>query len=221
MKVAIAGATGLTGSLCLELLLADLRISEIFSIGRRKSGLSHPKLQEIILSNGELDIDLSVDAFICCLGTTIKKAGSQENFKKVDHELPLKLAEKLRANGCHSAAVVSALGADSDSSFFYNRVKGMMEEDMKKIGFESLTILRPSLIKGKRKEVRPGEKSAELLLRLASPFLIGPLRNWKTTEAADIAQALVTLSTNPKKGILIFSSQEIKILASSESATKL
>lgn len=215
MKVAIAGATGLTGGLCLKLLLADSRVSEIFSIGRRKTGLNHPKLHEIILNDGELNVELSVEAFICCLGTTIKKAGSQENFKKVDHDLPLKLAESLKASGCSTAAVVSALGADPESRFFYNRVKGMMEVDMKKIGFKSLTILRPSLIKGDRKETRAGEKSAEFILGLATPLLIGPLQIWKATKAADIARALLTSSINPKEGTFIFSSQEIKVLASS------
>jgi uncharacterized protein YbjT (DUF2867 family) len=221
MKIAIAGATGLTGSLCLELLLNDSRVTEIFSIGRRKTGISNPKLTEAILNNGEFDQSLSIDAFICCLGTTIKKAGSQENFKKVDHDLPIELAKKLKARGCQSAAVISALGADSHSAFFYNRVKGMMEEDMREIGLKSLTILRPSLIKGERKEARLGEKSAEIFLGIASPLFIGPLKKIKVTEAEDIAKALLVASLDKKEGTFIFTSQEIKVLASSESDGKL
>lgn len=221
MIVAIAGASGLTGSLTLDLLLSESRVTKIYSIGRRKTGISHPKLHEIMLENGELAVDLSVEAFICCLGTTIKKAGSQEKFREVDHDLPLKLAVKLKNNGCRSAAVVSALGADAHSRFFYNKVKGEMEEDLKKIGFKTLTILRPSLIRGDRKETRPGEKSAEIILNIVSPLLIGPLKQWKATEATDIAQALLTSSINQKEGIFIFSSQEIKVVASSESGSKL
>lgn len=221
MKIAIAGATGLTGSLCLELLLNDSRVTKVFSIGRRKTGISNPKLTEAILNNGEFDQSLSIDAFICCLGTTIKKAGSQENFKKVDHDLPIELAKKLKARGCQSAAIVSALGANAHSTFFYNRVKGMMEEDMRKIGLKSLSILRPSLIKGERKEARPGEKCAEIFLDITSPLFIGPLKKYKATEAEDIAKALLVASFDKKEGTFIFSSQEIKILASLESDSKL
>lgn len=221
MKIAIAGATGLTGSLCLDLLLNDERVTEVFSLGRRKTGKNHEKLTEVILNNGRLVQDLSVDAFICCLGTTIKKAGSQENFKSVDHDLPIALTKKLKAQGCSIAAIVSAMGADAHSTFFYNRVKGMMEEDMKKMGLKSLTILRPSLIKGDRKEKRAGEKSAEIILTIAAPLLIGPLKRIKATEATDIAKALLVSCLHQKEGTLIYTSQEIKVLASSESGSKL
>jgi uncharacterized protein YbjT (DUF2867 family) len=212
MKIAIAGATGLTGSLCLQELLKNERVFEIISIGRRNTGLLHPKLREVFLIDNKLSEEIQADAYICCLGTTIKKAGSKEAFKEIDLELPLYLAKELKKNGCKTAAVVSAMGAKSGSSIFYNSVKGEMENAMKEVGFESLSILRPSIIEGPRKEKRTGEKIGLAVMRFFNPILMGSLKHYKTIQASDIAKALVKSVTFKKVGNTIYLSGEIKDL---------
>jgi uncharacterized protein YbjT (DUF2867 family) len=128
------------------------------------------------------------DAAICATGTTIKKAGSKEAFRSVDHDLPLSFARLAHQAGAQSIALVSAIGASADSSFFYARVKGELERDIQEIGFRSLTILRPSMIGGEREEFRLAES---LVLRL-SHFLAPVLpKRFRVNPAPAIAQALV------------------------------
>lgn len=123
MKVAIAGATGLTGSLCLQELIENKNISEIFAIGRKPTGIIHEKIKEIGLHNFQPSENITVDAFICCLGTTIKKAKSKEAFMDVDLHLPVSIAKKLQENGCKTMSVISAMGADTNSYFFTTELK--------------------------------------------------------------------------------------------------
>jgi uncharacterized protein YbjT (DUF2867 family) len=209
MKVAIAGATGLTGRLCLEQLLENASVSQVIAIGRRPTGRSHPKLQEILLLDGALPGPVGVDAFISCLGTTRRKAGSASAFVAVDLELPLRLAKALKENGCRIAAVVSAIGADASSPLLYPRTKGQLEEGMATLGFESLSLLRPSLIAGARVEKRAAETVALVALRLLQPVLRGPLGKMAPVRAEAIARALVTVVLAAKRGCAIYSSDEL------------
>lgn len=213
MKVAIAGATGLTGHHCLSLLLADTHVDQVIAIGRRPVGISHTKLREVFLNDGKLEQEVSVDAFISCLGTTIKKAGSKEAFEEVDLHLPQRLASALRANGCNYAAVVSAMGANENSLVFYNRVKGKMERAMRDCNFESLTILRPSLILGEREEVRTAERIATVLMKAVNPVIRGPLKNVRAIEAKDIARGLIAAVLVPQPVVRVVLSGDIKTLA--------
>jgi uncharacterized protein YbjT (DUF2867 family) len=213
MKVAIAGATGLTGNLCLQQLLLHPEIEQVISIGRKYTGLQHKKLSEVLLVQQQLPVPVYADAFICCLGTTIKKAGSSEAFIAVDLGLPLYLAKQLQQNGCTVAAVISSMGADISSSFLYTRTKGQLEEGLKKMGFQSLSILRPSIIDGERNEKRFGEKAALLVMKLISPLLFGSSANYKPIKASEIAQALVNLTIERKKGTTIYLSKTIKPFA--------
>ncbi len=213
MKVAIAGATGLTGNLCLQKLLLHPEIEQVISIGRKYTGLQHKKLLEVLLVKYKLPVPVFADAFICCLGTTIKKAGSTEAFKAVDLDLPLYLAKQLQEHGCTVVSIISSMGADISSSFLYTRTKGQLEEELKKMGFQSLSILRPSIIDGERKEKRFGEKAALLVMKLISPLLIGSLANYKPIKASEIAQALVNLTLERKNGNTVYLSKTIKPLA--------
>lgn len=210
MIVAIAGATGLTGTYCLEYLLLQLKITKVIAIGRKSTGIQNPKLEEVILSDNKLTTKIIADAFICCLGTTIKKAGSKEAFSKIDLELPLYLAENLYKNGCEVVAVISAMGASENSLFFYNQVKGKMETEIQKVGFESVSIFRPAIIDGTRKDKRTGEKIGLAVIKFLSPFFFGNLKNYKPIHAKTIGRALMTVALLKKPGNKIYTSEEIK-----------
>ncbi|MBI5540458.1 MAG: NAD-dependent epimerase/dehydratase family protein [Bacteroidia bacterium] len=213
MIVAIAGATGLTGSFCLQELLQNENISSVIAIGRKQTGIKHDKLKEVLLDNNKLSDIIKADAFICCLGTTIKKARTKEAFKSIDLELPVYLADKLINNGCNTVAVISSMGANPNSSIFYNKVKGQMEEAMKNINIKSFSILRPSIISGPRKEKRFGEKMGLIFITIFNPLLFGSLKHYKSIKAKDIAKALVHCVINQKTGTTIYLSGEIKELA--------
>lgn len=213
MVIALAGATGLTGGYCLNFLLEDPRVDEVVAIVRRPTGVVHPKLSEVLLFENRLPVDIQADAFICCLGTTIRKAGSQEAFKEIDLELPLRIGRKLHQQGCRTAAVISAMGAKAKSIIFYNRIKGQMEEGFRAIGFESLSLLRPSLIHGPRQEKRFGEKMAIRLMNLLQPLLTGYAKHYQVIESTTIARVLVRQVLEPKDGVQVFLSGEIKDLS--------
>jgi uncharacterized protein YbjT (DUF2867 family) len=213
MTISIAGATGLTGSLCLQRMLATPEIDTIFAIGRRETGVQHPKLREVQLINNQLTETVVADAFVCCLGTTIAKAGSQKAFEEVDYELPLYLAKMLQREGCQTAAVVSAMGANATSAIFYNRTKGKMETGMRNIGFTSLALLRPSIISGPRKEARIGEKIGVGIMKITGPLLMGRWKNFRAIKASNIAAALVKAIIKPKPGTTVYLSERVKKLA--------
>lgn len=212
MIVTIAGASGLTGNYCLEYLLLQLKVTKVISIGRRSIGIQNPKLEEVILSDNKLQNKIIADAFICCLGTTIKKAGSKKAFEEIDLELPVYLAKELFKNECKTVAIISAMGADENSTFFYNQVKGKMEKQIQNVGFESVSIFRPSIIDGPRKEKRVGEKFGLALMKIISPFLMGNLKNFRPIHAKTIARSLVSVVLMKKSGNLIYSSEEIKAI---------
>ena len=213
MKVAIAGASGLTGSLCLEALLQHPEVDQVVAIVRRPLQRMHPKLQQVLLSGGELKESIVADAFISCLGTTIRKAGSREAFEAVDRHLPVQIARQLQRHGCQVVAVVSAMGAFAHSRFFYNRVKGAMEDDLQQTGFASLSILRPSIIDGQRQESRPAERMALALARAIRPLMGGKLRHYRAIEARTIARALVTCIIQRRTGQFTYLSGDIETLA--------
>jgi uncharacterized protein YbjT (DUF2867 family) len=192
----LVGATGLVGGAVLRQAQADARITRIVAPTRRKLP-PHPKLENPLVDFEHLPADAAwwaVDAVICTLGTTIRKAGSQESFRQVDHDYPLAVAKLARQHGARAFALNSATGADPRSRFFYNRVKGEVEEAIRGIGFPSLTIVRPALIGGDRKESRPAEFVAMRLLRLAEPLLP---RRYRVVPHERIATALLEAITAP------------------------
>ena len=154
----IAGASGLTGGYLLNLLLESPEYSSVIAYVRKSSGLTHPKLKEIVVDWETLQEPVAAEDIFCCLGTTIKKAGSQEAFRRVDYNYPLQLAQLQYRGGSQQFLLVSAMGADAKSSIFYSRVKGELENALQSIGYKSLHIFRPSFIAGPRKESRTGEK---------------------------------------------------------------
>ncbi|PXX92352.1 nucleoside-diphosphate sugar epimerase [Marinobacter vulgaris] len=194
MKVMLLGATGLTGGKVLEGLLAKEEVSAVVAPVRRPISLSHEKLEQHEMDFDRLDEhgDLfAVDAIICCLGTTIKKAGSREQFRKVDYSYPLKAAELGRARGAKAFVLMSAIAASSSSTVFYNRVKGELEDDVKALGYPELVIYQPSLLLGNRQEQRTAEALGMKAMPWVNRVLIGPLERFRGIKADTVARAMV------------------------------
>jgi uncharacterized protein YbjT (DUF2867 family) len=217
MKTALmAGATGLVGGYLLRFLLDVPEYDRVVAIGRRSPALSHPKLMPMTADFAALDkvtADLCCDDAFCCLGTTIKQAGSQENFRAVDHGAVLAFAWAARRNGAQRFFMVSSLGANARSRIFYNRVKGETEEALQVLGFQTLGIFRPSLLLGPRAKTRPGERLGAAVMWLAEPLLLGRWRQYRAIEAEVVARAILRCSFGRDgQGVLIFPSNEIQDL---------
>ena len=216
----IAGASGLIGRHCLDLLLAaDDRYERVISIGRRQLPFTHPRLEQRVVNFDALETEqlrLIADDVYCCLGTTIKQAGSQAAFYAVDYTYVVKLAAVLSTNFASQFLVVSALGADPHSSVFYNRVKGEMEAAVKQTSFRAVYIFQPSLLLGARPNPRFGERVGAVLLRAVSPLLLGPLRPYRAIEAAAVAQAMLDAARQDGGGVRTYKSDEIAAGAARE-----
>lgn len=191
----IFGATGLTGSSLLGELLANDHYQSVVAFTRRKLDVSDSKLHTHRVDIDRIDPGLidslpdQLDVFIC-LGSTRTKAGSKAAFKKIDYFLPLKLANSLKEKAKHFL-IISSLGADPNSSSFYLSVKGQLEADLKILDINQLTIFKPSLLKGDRKEKRFAENLSLKLSKLASPFFsIKALSKYKPTNSEDLARAM-------------------------------
>ena len=212
-KVMVLGSTGLIGSELVKILLKEENIEQVVCPVRKVKNLTNPKAKEIEIdfkNRDALNKLPEVEIIYCCLGTTIKKAGSKENFKFVDYELPLKFAQWGIKNNVHTYAIVTAMGADAKSFIFYNKVKGEVEQELRNLNFENLNIFRPSLLLGERDETRLGEKVAEKLFNLINPLMKGSLKKYAAIKGSDVAKAMVL---NNKKGLNIFLSDEIQELA--------
>ncbi|HET7464700.1 MAG TPA: NAD(P)H-binding protein [Longimicrobium sp.] len=211
----VLGATGLVGGHCLELLLGDGAWSGVTVVARRPSGRADARLREVAADFGRLgeaaDAFAADDVF-CCLGTTIRKAGSQEAFRRVDHDYVVSAAELARRQGATRFLLVTALGADPGSRVFYNRVKGEAERDVTALPFEGVALLRPSLILGERDERRSAEALAQKAAPLLSPLLFGPLRKYRAIPARAVARAMVRLARERFSGVRVVESDEIAAL---------
>lgn len=203
----IAGASGQVGGFLLTQLLASNAYDKVISMGRRKTGLSHPKLEEVVVDFEQPEtLNIPADDVFCCLGTTIKKAGSQEQFKKVDYGYPIALASHTLAAGACCFLVVSSMGTDINSRIFYSRVKGEMEADISKMGFKKTGIFRPSMLLGPRKEFRLGELIGKAMMQ-AFAFII-PTK-YKGVQASQVAKAMLNFALSDKTGLHIIENPEI------------
>ena len=184
----LVGATGLVGSFLLERLLASPRYARVTVWARREIGKAHPKLQVAIVDFERLARQrLEAEDVYCCLGTTIRQAGSQKAFRHVDFDYPVALAGAAARGGAKRFLVVSALGANKRSRVFYNRVKGEMEEAVRIAAVPKTTIFRPSLLSGPRKEERLGER-----IGLVVSAVLGPLLGkYRPIHADRVAAAMV------------------------------
>jgi nucleoside-diphosphate-sugar epimerase len=217
MKVLIAGATGLVGSELLKLLEQEARVSEVHVLSRRRIEPIAAKTKTHITQLGPRYLDavqgMAFDAVICCLGSTIRAAGSQAAFRKVDLEAVLDLAHFAEGSKSRSFLVISSLGASLHSLSFYSRVKGQMESGVSGLMIPSVSILRPSLLIGHRAETRFGEKVGEGILRLTQGLLRGSFKKYRAIEARRVARALLRLALHPDPGVKVYESDEIEAMA--------
>ena len=212
----IAGASGLVGR-CLLMQLLDLPTYDcVVSVGRRRLDLEHPKLRQVVADFSALDKlpePLRGDDTYCCLGTTIRQAGSPEAFRAVDHAAVLAFAWAAQRGGARCFSVVSSVGADPGARAFYSRVKGETEDALRVLDFGSLGIFRPSLLLGQRTEARIGEKLGAGLLWLAEPFLVGRVRKYRAIQAEIVARAMWRSAVGPlPRGVTLYESNEIERL---------
>jgi uncharacterized protein YbjT (DUF2867 family) len=206
--VLLVGATGLVGAAVLRQAQDDVRVVRIVAPTRRKLP-PHPKLENPLVDFERLPADAAwwaVDSVICTLGTTIRTAGSQDAFRRVDYDYPLAVARLARQHGAQAFSLNSATGADPGSRFFYNRVKGEVEEALRAVEFPSLTIVRPALIGGERDEFRPAEFVAMRVLRLADPLLP---RRYRIVPHERIARVLLEAAVTAPRGEHIIESDAI------------
>lgn len=174
---------------------------------------THRKLKTVITQFSNLEHELSniqAHDIYCCLGTTIKKAGSQEAFKAIDYTLVVTVAELMRQQGAEQFLVISAMGADKDSKVFYSRVKGEMELALQELDYPCLRIIRPSLLLGKREEFRLGEKIGVLLTPVLKPFMMGSLKKYSPIEAKKVAEFMVKITKDyPESRTNVYESNQI------------
>lgn len=197
MKALLVGATGLVGGFLLARLLAHPQYSNVEVWVRRSLPQRDPKLGQKIVDFSNLPSQqVHADHVFCCLGTTIRKAGSEAAFREVDHDYPLALARLARAGGAKKFLMVSALGADAASSLFYNRVKGEAENAIAALDLPGVWFFRPSLLLGPRAENRPGERIGAVVGKLVAPLLIGGLRKYRPIHADAVAAAMVYAATH-------------------------
>lgn len=199
-RIVIVGASGLVGNQLLKLLLLDNRIDEVISLGRKELPVSNSKLRQIIVDFQHLDRiveNLQADILFCCVGTTIKLAGSQENFRKVDYEIPNSLAQLAVKQRIMTMIVISSLGANALSSNFYLRTKGEMEKNVKSYPIQRTVFVQPSLLLGNRDEFRLGEKFGSIFMQVFSFIFIGPLRKYRAISSEKLAKAMIHIAFDP------------------------
>lgn len=206
----IAGGTGLIGSQLLQLLLDSDRYSRVIALTRQDLPVQHPKLTQLKIDFsklGESVDDFKADDIYCCLGTTMAKAGTKEKFYQVDFYYPLLLAKSGKQRGAKQYMLVSALGADKNSSIYYNQVKGEIEEAVGNEHFNATHIFRPSLLLGDRSEQRTGEDAAKIFYKIFG-FLIP--KKYKAIDSASVARAMLHYASQEQKGTYIHESKDLQ-----------
>lgn len=208
----IAGATGLVGKHCLELLLKTQRYERVHVLVRRSVGVDHDKLKEHRVDFDALDgLDVGpIDDVFITLGTTIKAAGSQDAFYKVDHDYVVATAKLGKRAGATRIALVSSIGAGGAMGNFYLRVKTETERDIQALGYECVEILRPGLLVGDRQEKRTGEKFGIAAMKILGGAMVGPLRQYRPIQAAEVAEAMIKGLEKGEPGVHVRTFAEIQ-----------
>lgn len=214
-KAIVIGASGLIGSNLIRLLLLDNGIGEVVALVRKPLNTQHKKLTQYVVSfDDEKSYSKYVcgDVFYCCLGTTRSKTPDPAAYRRVDFEYPLDFAKIALAQGISQYHLVSALGADSQSFITYNKLKGELEDALKRLKFKCLCIYQPSLLDGSREESRPAEKLGIFVMRGLNPLLVGSLRKYRSIKASAVAQAMVTNTHKNLDGVHVYTSDKIKAI---------
>jgi uncharacterized protein YbjT (DUF2867 family) len=214
--VLLAGATGLTGARTLDALLEAPDIARVLAITRRPLGREHSRLANRIVQFENIETQLkgiSCEAALCCLGTTMRRAGSRERFRAVDLEAVLAFARVAKAADAQRFAVISSVGANPASRNFYLRTKGEMEEELEALGFESLDILQPSMLLGWRAEMRPLELLAMTFMPLVNPLLAGKYAVYRGIAARTLGAAMLGATRSGRRGVQRYTHDGIEALA--------
>ncbi|HEY3785641.1 MAG TPA: oxidoreductase [Steroidobacteraceae bacterium] len=214
--VMLAGATGFVGSCALDALLDAPDVARVFAVTRRPLGREHPRLANRIVQFERIETQLqglACQAALCCLGTTIRQAGSEEAFRLVDVDAVLAFARTAIAARAQRFVVVSSVGADPRSRNFYLRTKGEMEQVLAGLGFASLDILQPGVLLGWRREMRPLELAARLAMPLANPFLVGAREAFRGIPARTVGQAMTGVLRSVRRGVQRYTYPGIQALA--------
>ena len=212
----VLGASGLVGGFCLRALVDDPDYTRVLTFGRRElPSFTRAKVAQRVADLGSLTADdfRGAQDVFCALGTTIRKAGSQEAFRRVDLELPLRAAQQALSAGAEQFIVVSSVGADPGSKNFYLRTKGEMEREVSKLPFKAVHILRPSLLIGKRAEFRLGEAIGMKIAPALDLLTFGPLRKYHSMRAEIAGKAMAAAAKSGKSGIFIYEFDPIMTLA--------
>ncbi len=215
-KAIIVGASGLIGSKLLDILTAKHDYTEIVSVSRRKKRTAdNRRLTQVIINFNHLADHADVikgDVLFCCLGTTKNKTPDPAEYRKIDHDYAVQLAQIAMRNGIKQFHLVSSLGANERSSSFYLKLKGETEADIIKVGLESLHIYQPSLLTGNRKKPGLGERIATLVFKLINPLLFGGLAKYKSIPATTVAIGMYKQSLKSTPGVFTYTSDIIKQL---------
>jgi uncharacterized protein YbjT (DUF2867 family) len=213
MVATLIGGTGLTGSFLVRQLLADSAITGVISISRKSLMIANAKLTEVVVSDltelPSLEATIRGELYFCCLGTTIKAAGSRENFARVDHDAIVAFATIAKAHDARSFTLVSAMGANASSMFFYNQVKGRTEDDVKALELRSLSIFRPALLVGARREFRLAERIVVTTLVPLSRLLPTRAQKYLVTEAETLATRMVAEGKAAPGGARVLQAKDI------------
>jgi uncharacterized protein YbjT (DUF2867 family) len=211
-KAIIAGASGLIGSSLLDILLHEPGFDEVLILVRKELPVQHIKLKQLVIDFDRLQdyaADITGEAFFSCLGTTMKKTPDLSVYRKIDHDYPLQLAEIAKQNGVAQYHMVSSLGANANTSNFYLKTKGQIEENLKQVGLTTLCIYQPAFLTGDRKENRLAEKFLIPLMILLNPLLVGSLRKYRSIPAKTVARAMYKQSLKKQEGIFTYPSDKI------------
>ena len=212
----LAGATGAVGAALLEILLAQDDGPRVLAIGRRPPTHQHTRLEWLQAELEEFPQALAGQSFnlaFCCLGTTMKRAGSKDAFRAVDLDGVTAFAGAARAGGAGFFGLVSAAGADPRSRNFYLRTKGEAEAAVEALGFPSVAIMQPGLLRGEREEFRAGERLGQVAAPLLDRVLLGPLARYRSVAIGTVAAALAATSRRRTPGVHRYDSPAIEALA--------
>jgi uncharacterized protein YbjT (DUF2867 family) len=216
----VLGASGFTGNSLLRLLLNDERYTKVVLFSRRPLGVSHPRIEEHVgdlLNLDDFGDSFKADEVFCCIGTTRAKTPDKAQYRLIDYGIPLSAARLAKRKGIGVFIAISSMGANKKSRFFYNRLKGEMEEGVLATGISYTYLLRPALISGKRKEKRPGEWLARQLFKVLNLVLVGPLDKFRAIHPDSIARCMAWLANNTYEQAIVPSDQIRRLAAKYQS----
>lgn len=194
MTICISGASGLVGNELLIQLLNKTEVEKALVFSRNPLGFGHPKMQVVIIPFDQLhqiEVAEKIDIGFCALGTTLRKAGSKAKQQEIDRDYVIAFADFCKRSGAEKIGIVSSIGANAQSSNFYLRTKGEMEQGVMDLGIPHTVFIRPSFLVGPRKEFRLGEKIITFLSVLVNPFLFGKAKKYKSIHASTVARNLI------------------------------